>query len=244
MAPGAPAPVTAASQAALNAQLANLSLSQGTVTYNNNSGVHGMAAYPGGRGVVGAPNQPMVPGTVLGGPAPGQAPQQQPMPQAAPNGPLPGPNAPMYGGPMYQQQPHMPHPQQGYHHHQTHGHHGHHNHRAHHPHHGRHGPAYPPANPADQNPPCNTLYVGNLPHDTSEDELKALFSKQRGYKRLCFRNKQNGPMCFVEFEDISAATKVLTDLYGWQLSNSVKGGIRLSFSKNPLGVRNPAPMAG
>ncbi|KAF2113946.1 hypothetical protein BDV96DRAFT_647439 [Lophiotrema nucula] len=96
---------------------------------------------------------------------------------------------------------------------------------------------YPPVNPADQNPPCNTLYVGNLPVDTSEDELKAIFSKQRGYKRLCFRTKQNGPMCFVEFEDVSFATKALNDLYGQPLHNSVKGGIRLSFSKNPLGVR-------
>lgn len=100
---------------------------------------------------------------------------------------------------------------------------------------------YPPVNPADQNPPCNTLYVGNLPIDTSEDELKALFSKQRGYKRLCFRTKQNGPMCFVEFEDISFATKALNELYGVQLHNSVKGGIRLSFSKNPLGVRAGQP---
>ncbi|KAF2453939.1 hypothetical protein BDY21DRAFT_266058, partial [Lineolata rhizophorae] len=108
---------------------------------------------------------------------------------------------------------------------------------------------YPPVNPADQNPPCNTLYVGNLPIDTSEDELKAMFSKQRGYKRLCFRTKQNGPMCFVEFEDVSFATKALNELYGQPLHNSVKGGIRLSFSKNPLGVRNgqtnqmpPTPM--
>lgn len=106
---------------------------------------------------------------------------------------------------------------------------------------------FPPVNPADQNPPCNTLYVGNLPIDTSEDELKALFSKQRGYKRLCFRTKQNGPMCFVEFEDVSFATKALHELYGHPLHNSVKGGIRLSFSKNPLGVRtgqgvgNPNP---
>lgn len=100
---------------------------------------------------------------------------------------------------------------------------------------------YPPVNPADQNPPCNTLYVGNLPIDTSEDELKAMFSKQRGYKRLCFRTKQNGPMCFVEFEDISFATKALNELYGAQLHNSVKGGIRLSFSKNPLGVRAGQP---
>ena len=112
-------------------------------------------------------------------------------------------------------------------------------------------PTFPPVNPADQNPPCNTLYVGNLPIDTSEDELKALFSKQRGYRRLCFRTKGNGPMCFVEFEDISFATKALKELYGWPLSNSVKGGIRLSFSKNPLGVRTgqanssglPSPMS-
>jgi hypothetical protein len=97
---------------------------------------------------------------------------------------------------------------------------------------------FPPVNPADQNPPCNTLYVGNLPLDTSEEELKAMFSKQRGYKRLCFRTKQNGPMCFVEFENVTHATKALNELYGLPLHNSIKGGIRLSFSKNPLGVRS------
>jgi len=102
---------------------------------------------------------------------------------------------------------------------------------------------FPPVNPADQNPPCNTLYVGNLPIDSSEDELKAMFSKQRGYKRLCFRTKQNGPMCFVEFEDVSFATKALHELYGHPLHNSIKGGIRLSFSKNPLGVRSGQGMA-
>lgn len=97
---------------------------------------------------------------------------------------------------------------------------------------------YPPANPADQNPPCNTLYVGNLPVNTSEDELKSLFSKSRGFKRLCFRTKQNGPMCFVEYEDITYASHALHELYGVQLHNSYKGGIRVSFSKNPLGVRS------
>lgn len=98
----------------------------------------------------------------------------------------------------------------------------------------------PAANPADQNPPCNTLYVGNLPVNTTEDELKNLFSRQRGYKRLMLKPKPQGPMCFVEFEDIDFATKALADLYGRNLSNSVKGGIRLSFSKNPLGVRSPS----
>ncbi|CAO3597217.1 unnamed protein product [Absidia cylindrospora] len=89
-------------------------------------------------------------------------------------------------------------------------------------------------NPADQNPPCNTLYVGNLPPNTDEDELKQMFSKCYGYKRLSFRHKANGPMCFVEFVDVMCATQALQDLYGNPLSNSVKGGIRLSFSKNPL----------
>ncbi|KAI8060799.1 hypothetical protein BC940DRAFT_323071 [Gongronella butleri] len=89
-------------------------------------------------------------------------------------------------------------------------------------------------NLADQNPPCNTLYVGNLPINTSEDELRQLFSKCNGYKRMYFRTKPQGPMCFVEFEDVQCATVIMNDLQGHALSNSIKGGIRLSFSKNPL----------
>ncbi|KAJ3956918.1 cell cycle RNA binding protein whi3 [Colletotrichum tropicale] len=102
----------------------------------------------------------------------------------------------------------------------------------------------PPVNPADQNPPCNTLNIGNLPIDITEEELIAVFSKQRGYKRLCFRTKQNGPMCFVEFENISFATKALHELYGHPLHTSVKGGLRLSFSKNPLGVLSSHQVPG
>ena len=85
------------------------------------------------------------------------------------------------------------------------------------------------------NPPCNTLYVGNLPPNTNEDELRMMFAKCIGFKRLSFKSKaNNGPMCFVEFEDVACATQALHELYGNPLSNSVKGGIRLSFSKNPL----------
>lgn len=99
----------------------------------------------------------------------------------------------------------------------------------------------------DANPPINTLYVGNLPSsvtgyppDYLEESLKALFAAQPGYRRLCFRQKNNGPMCFVEFEDVSFATKALNDLYGHTIEGLVKApGIRLSYSKNPLGVRTP-----
>jgi RNA recognition motif-containing protein len=97
---------------------------------------------------------------------------------------------------------------------------------------------FPLTNPADQNPPCNNLYVGNLPIETSGDELKGLFSTRLGYKRLCFRTQSSGPTCLVEFEDISFATKALHELYGHLLQNSIRGGIQLSFSKSPLGVRS------
>ncbi|KAI8637339.1 hypothetical protein BD408DRAFT_437087 [Parasitella parasitica] len=92
-------------------------------------------------------------------------------------------------------------------------------------------------NNVDQNPPCNTLYVGNLPANTNEDELRQLFMHCLGYKRCSFRVKSNGPMCFVEFDDLKFAALALKEMQGIPLSNSVKGGIRLSYSKNPLGVR-------
>ncbi|KAK6602332.1 hypothetical protein H4I95_07434 [Botrytis cinerea] len=60
----------------------------------------------------------------------------------------------------------------------------------------------------------------------------------KGFKRLCLGTEQNGPMCFVEFEDVAFATKCTQEINGTSLQNSTKGGIWLSFSKNPLGVRS------
>ncbi|KAJ3923722.1 hypothetical protein F5877DRAFT_30774 [Lentinula edodes] len=106
----------------------------------------------------------------------------------------------------------------------------------------------------DQNPPINTLYVGNLPisppplgypPDILEESLRELFRTRPGYKRLSFKQKSTGPMCFVEFEDVDAATKTINELYGNNLNGLVKGGgIRLSYSKNPLGIRTPTSANG
>jgi hypothetical protein len=56
----------------------------------------------------------------------------------------------------------------------------------------------PSLNGMDQNPPCNTLYVGNLPNETTEEELYILFCQSPGYKRLSLKIRNTGPMCFVE----------------------------------------------
>lgn len=79
----------------------------------------------------------------------------------------------------------------------------------------------------------NTLYVGNLPaispptHPPSylEDSLRALFQQSPGFKRMSFRQKINGPMCFVEYEDVGFATRAIRDLYG-------NGVVRLSRTSN------------
>ncbi|KAJ1939033.1 cell cycle RNA binding protein whi3 [Kickxella alabastrina] len=97
-------------------------------------------------------------------------------------------------------------------------------------------------NTNDQNPPCNTLYVGNLPAGAMEEELRLIFQQALGFKRMSYRAKPcSGPMCFVEFDNIDFATLAMNELDGRMLSNSVGSGIRLSYSKNPLGVRSNQP---
>lgn len=55
--------------------------------------------------------------------------------------------------------------------------------------------------------------------------------------RLLFADVYCSPMCFIEFEDTQHATRALNEIYGHTLGGLVKGGIRLAYSKNPLGVR-------
>lgn len=71
----------------------------------------------------------------------------------------------------------------------------------------------------------NTLYVGNLPAISPptlppnflEEALRSLFQRAPGFKRMSFRQKINGPMCFVEFEDILFASQAIKELYGHSL---------------------------
>ncbi|KAK9893308.1 hypothetical protein P389DRAFT_130942, partial [Cystobasidium minutum MCA 4210] len=100
----------------------------------------------------------------------------------------------------------------------------------------------------DDNTPISTLYVGGLPSSLPslagsvsasqlEDALRSVFSRCPGFRRMSFRHKSQGPMCFIEFEDTQHATRALNEIYGHTLGGLVKGGIRLAYSKNPLGVR-------
>ncbi|KAL7337899.1 hypothetical protein BJY59DRAFT_635044, partial [Rhodotorula toruloides] len=85
---------------------------------------------------------------------------------------------------------------------------------------------------------CMTTRLPRRRRDTRLVRLRNAFSRCPGFKRLQFRNKSNGPIVFVEFVDTAHATRAMQELYGHTLGGLVKGGIRLSYSKNPLGVRS------
>lgn len=55
------------------------------------------------------------------------------------------------------------------------------------------------------NPPCNTLFVGNLGDTVSEAELRQLFGTLAGFRQLKLIRGARSVTCFVEFSDLPSA---------------------------------------
>ena len=55
------------------------------------------------------------------------------------------------------------------------------------------------------NPPCNTLFVGNLGDTVSEPELRQLFGTLAGFRQLKLIRGARSVTCFVEFGDLPSA---------------------------------------
>eukprot|EP01024_Parvocaulis_polyphysoides_P061833 TRINITY_DN6903_c0_g1_i11.p1 TRINITY_DN6903_c0_g1~~TRINITY_DN6903_c0_g1_i11.p1 ORF type:complete len:374 (+),score=27.83 TRINITY_DN6903_c0_g1_i11:2-1123(+) len=87
------------------------------------------------------------------------------------------------------------------------------------------------------NPPCNTLFVGNLSDTVDENDLKFLFSTQPGFRQMKLVRSDKGTNCFVEFADDRSATVVHHQQQGAILATSDRGPIRIQFSKNPFGQK-------
>jgi hypothetical protein len=104
------------------------------------------------------------------------------------------------------------------------------------------GSSYPAAGgPLKDNPPCSTLYVGNLGETISETELTTVFGSQAGFKQLKINNGARGINCFVEFGDLASAMAVHQALQGTVLTSSDRGPIRIQYSKSPLGMKRGGP---
>ncbi len=90
------------------------------------------------------------------------------------------------------------------------------------------------------NPPCNTLFIGNLGDHVNEGELRAIFSPAPGFSQLKMVRSSRNTTCFVEFTDVASAMMVHQSQQGIVLQSSDRGGIRIQYSKNPFGKKRDA----
>ncbi|KAH6670694.1 putative cell wall integrity protein scw1 [Halenospora varia] len=89
------------------------------------------------------------------------------------------------------------------------------------------------------NPPCNNLYVRNLPAEPSEDDLRDLFSTFPGFEGL--RMKLNEPECFVQFENVSSAAFALQQTDDHHFSEDDKWGIMVGYARHGVTPADVVP---
>nr|POE69949.1 rna-binding protein with multiple splicing 2 [Quercus suber] len=80
--------------------------------------------------------------------------------------------------------------------------------------------SYVPVQNAKDNPPCNTLFIGNLGENINEEELRGLFSAQPGFKQMKVLRQERHTVCFIEFEDVNSASNVHHSLQGAVIPSS------------------------
>lgn len=83
---------------------------------------------------------------------------------------------------------------------------------------------------------CTTLFVANIGKDTTEEELRQLFTRIPSFSRLKIsRNKDTAPVAFVEYFDQMSAAQAKNLFHGQNMfSSSDFGGIRIEFAKSPM----------
>ncbi|KAM1010732.1 hypothetical protein ACFX13_046913 [Malus domestica] len=106
--------------------------------------------------------------------------------------------------------------------------------------------SYVPVLNTKDNPPCNTLFIGNLGETINEEELRGLFSSQPGFKQMKILRQERHTVCFIEFEDVNSATNVHHALQGAVIPSSGSDGFLFcglydpmlsQIDQNPFGKR-------
>lgn len=84
------------------------------------------------------------------------------------------------------------------------------------------------------NPPCSTLFVANLGPTCTEEELREVLSRFRGFKMLKMQTKGGMPVAFVDFEDVASSAEALKQLQDTWLPSSDRGGLHLEYAKSRM----------
>ncbi|KAG9231594.1 putative cell wall integrity protein scw1 [Amylocarpus encephaloides] len=89
------------------------------------------------------------------------------------------------------------------------------------------------------NPPCNNLYVRNLPAEPDEGDLREYFVSMPGFEGL--RMKLNEPECFVQFTDTALAMEAQRQSDDHRFSADDKWGIMVGFARNGVAPMHTIP---
>ncbi|KAI5679531.1 hypothetical protein M9H77_00758 [Catharanthus roseus] len=89
--------------------------------------------------------------------------------------------------------------------------------------------SYVPVQNTKDNPPCNTLFIGNLGENINEEELRGLFTAQPGFKQMKILRQERHTVCFIEFEDVNSASNVHHSLQGAVIPSSGSVGMRIQY---------------
>jgi RNA recognition motif-containing protein len=90
----------------------------------------------------------------------------------------------------------------------------------------------------NDNPPCDTLFIGNVSPSVSDEEIAAYFRSVKGdlFKACKVNRNNNRVSAFVQFVDVPTAQEVHESEQGKELPGSDRGPMRIQFSRNALGA--------
>ncbi|RCV20636.1 hypothetical protein SEVIR_4G071000v4 [Setaria viridis] len=83
-------------------------------------------------------------------------------------------------------------------------------------------------------PPCSTLFIANLGHTCTEDELKEVLSKEPGFHVLKMRRRGGMPVAFADFTDIESSTAAMNSLQGTLLASSDNDGLHIEYARSKM----------
>ena len=93
------------------------------------------------------------------------------------------------------------------------------------------------------NPPMDTIFIANMSPEASEEELKSILNGYPGYKRCKLVNQRGVVTAFAQFEDVKSAAAAIGFLQGRPQMALDSGGLRVEYSKKPMGVPGKATLA-
>lgn len=83
-------------------------------------------------------------------------------------------------------------------------------------------------------PPCSTIFIANLGHTCTEDELKEVLSKEPGFHVLKMRRRGGMPVAFADFTDIESSTAAMNRLQGTVLASSDNDGLHIEYARSKM----------